>query len=134
MRFPDEGHSISNQAKRNGVRVDSSVGTFEADLGVVAAGVGASGIARMIGLDVDPPRPATPGVIDTTEPLVNAVAYTSDTYFHQRDDGRVVIGEKAGPPQTDLHQAFLNGRPNWRKSTLCVSLTLHVDTYRKLLT
>ena len=101
--------------QQNGVRVVSNVGAFEADLVVVAAGVGASEIARMIGLDIDPLRPATPGVIVTTEPiepLLNTVAYTSDTHFHQMSDGRVIIGEKAGPPQTDQHQAFLNGRPN----------------------
>ena len=101
--------------QRNGVRVVSNVGAFDADLAVVAAGIGASDIAKMIGLDIDPLRPATPGIIVTTEPmepLLNTVAYTSDTHFHQRSDGRVVIGEKAGPPQTDQHQAVLNGRPN----------------------
>ena len=101
--------------QQDSVRVVSNVGAFEADLAVVAAGVGASDIARMIGLDVNPLRLATPGVIVTTEPmepLLNTVAYTSDTHFHQRSDGRVVIGEKAGPPQTDLHQAFLTERPN----------------------
>ena len=46
------------------------------------------------------------------EPLLNTVVYTSDTHFHQRSDGRIVIGEKAGPPQTDQHQALLNERPN----------------------
>jgi len=46
------------------------------------------------------------------EPLLNTVAYTSDAHFHQRSDGRVVIGEKAGAPQTDQHQAFLTDRPN----------------------
>jgi glycine/D-amino acid oxidase-like deaminating enzyme len=101
--------------RRNAVRVVSNVGAFEADLAVVAAGVGASEIARMIGLGVNPLRPATPGIIVTTEPmepLLKTVAYTSDTHFHQRSDGRVIIGEKAGAPQTDQHQAFLTERPN----------------------
>jgi len=101
--------------QQDSVRVVSNVGAFEADLVVVAAGVGASDIARMIGLDVNPLRLATPGVIVTTEPmepLLNTVAYTSDAHFHQRSDGRVVIGEKAGAPQTDQHQAFLTDRPN----------------------
>jgi len=95
--------------QQDSVRVVSNVGAF------VAAGVGASDIARMIGLDVNPLRLATPGVIVTTEPmepLLNTVAYTSDAHFHQRSDGRVVIGEKAGAPQTDQHQAFLTDRPN----------------------
>ena len=46
------------------------------------------------------------------QPLLNTVAYTSGTHCHQWSDGRVILGEKAGPPQTDLHQAFLDGRPN----------------------
>jgi len=103
------------EQRGDGVRIRSNVETFEADLAVVAAGVGASEIARMAGLDIDPLRPATPGIIVTTEPMqaiIGAVAYTSDTHFHQRTDGRVVLGEKAGPPGTDAHQAFLAGRPN----------------------
>jgi glycine/D-amino acid oxidase-like deaminating enzyme len=46
------------------------------------------------------------------EPLLNTVAYTTGTHFHQRSDGRVIIGEKAGSPQTDEHLAFLTERPN----------------------
>jgi glycine/D-amino acid oxidase-like deaminating enzyme len=95
--------------------VVSNVGAFEADLAVVAGGTGASEIARMIGLGVDPLRPARPGIIVTTEPmepLLNTVAYTTGTHFHQRSDGRVIIGEKAGSPQTDEHLAFLTERPN----------------------
>jgi glycine/D-amino acid oxidase-like deaminating enzyme len=101
--------------QRDGVRVVTNVGAFEADMAVVAAGVGASEIARMIGLGVDPLRPARPGIIVTTEPmepLLNTVAYTTGTHFHQRSDGRVIIGEKAGSPQTDEHLAFLTERPN----------------------
>jgi glycine/D-amino acid oxidase-like deaminating enzyme len=104
---------ISQQ--RNGVRVVSNVGAFEADLAVVAAGVGTSEIARMIDLGVDPLGPTRPGIIVTTEPmepLLNTVAYTTGTHFHQRSDGRVIIGEKAGSPQTDGHLAFLTERPN----------------------
>lgn len=103
------------QQRGNGVRVVSNVETFDADLAVVAAGVGASEITRLAGLDIDPLRPATPGIIVTTEPmppLVNAVAYTSDTHFHQRTDGRVVLGEKTGPPASDEHSAFLRDYPN----------------------
>jgi glycine/D-amino acid oxidase-like deaminating enzyme len=40
------------------------------------------------------------------------VAYTTDTHFHQRTDGRIVLGEKAGPPGTPEHRAFLQRRPN----------------------
>lgn len=101
--------------QRNGIRVVSNVENFDVDLAVIAAGVGASEIAKMAGLEIDPMRPPTPGIIVTTEPMpriVNAVAYTSDTHFHQRSDGRVILGEKAGPPPTNEHRAMLIGRPN----------------------
>ncbi len=45
-------------------------------------------------------------------PIINAVAYTAGVHFHQRNDGSVVLGEKAVAPQTDEHRAYLTGRPN----------------------
>jgi glycine/D-amino acid oxidase-like deaminating enzyme len=103
------------ERSRNRVRVVTRASTYEVDLAVVATGVGTSEIARMIGLLVDPMRAATSGIIVTTEPmepLLNAVSYTSDTHFHQQSDGRVIIGEKTGAPQTDAHRTLLAGRPN----------------------
>lgn len=127
QRAEDYGAAVLHPAtvtgivqQRNGIRVVSNVETFDVDLAVVAAGVGASEIARMAGLEIDPLRPATPGIIVTTKPMariVNAVAYTSDTHFHQRTDGRIILGEKAGPPQADQHRVLLNGRPNSYPST-----------------
>jgi len=127
QRAEDYGAAVLHPAtvtgivqQRNGIRVISNVETFDVDLAVIAAGVGASQIAKMAGLETDPMRPATPGVIVTTRPMariVNTVAYTSDTHFHQRSDGRVILGEKAGPPATDEHRALLNGRPNSYPST-----------------
>lgn len=122
LRAEDYGATVLHPAtvtgivqRKNGIRVVSNVETIDVDLAVIAAGVGVSEIAKMAGLETDPLRPATPGVIVTTTPMeriVNAVAYTSDTHFHQRNDGRVILGEKAGPPATDEHRALLNGRPN----------------------
>lgn len=95
--------------------VETDVETFEVDLVVVAAGIGANDIAAMIGLGTKLIKRPTPGVIVTTkpmEPLINAVVYTTDTHFHQLSDGRVILGEKAGPPAADRHLAYLAGHPN----------------------
>lgn len=101
--------------RRTGRLVETDVETFEVDLVVVAAGIGANDIAAMAGLGTKLIRPPTPGIIVTTRPmkqLINAVAYTTDTHFHQLNDGRVIIGEKAGPPSTDQHLVYLTERPN----------------------
>jgi len=94
-------------------RVMTDNGAFEADQVVIAAGVGASGIAAMAGLSL--PQRSTPGIIVTTQPMkriVNTVLYGPDVHVHQRNDGRVVLGEKAGPPETDEHRVLLDGLPN----------------------
>jgi len=99
----------------DGVVVRTDVDSFKVDLAVVAAGSGANQIASMIDLDASLLKPATPGVIVTTTPmapLLNTVSYTTDTHFHQLPDGRVILGEKAGPPQTEQHRAFLADQPN----------------------
>ena len=100
---------------RNGVTVQSNAGAFSADLVVAAAGADANDIARMIELTTDLVVPATPGIIVTTrpmEPLLNTICYTTDSHFHQLPDGRVIVGEKAGPPKTEQHAALLTGQPN----------------------
>lgn len=98
-----------------GVEVSAGMFTFEADLIVIAAGTGANDLAAMVGLNTDVIKPPTPGIIVKTRPLpplVNAVAYTTDSHFHQLPDGRMLVGEKAGPPDTAEHQALLADRPN----------------------
>ncbi len=95
--------------------VETDVETFEVDLVVIAAGINANEIASMAGLATNLVKPATPGIIITTKPMpsvINAVAYTTDSHFHQLSDGRVILGEKAGPPATDQHLAYLTGHPN----------------------
>lgn len=98
-----------------GVVVRTDSGDFDGDLAVVAAGANANDVGRMFGLGTDLVVPATPGIIVTTrpmEPLLNTICYTTDSHFHQLPDGRVIIGEKAGPPKTEQHSALLTGRPN----------------------
>jgi glycine/D-amino acid oxidase-like deaminating enzyme len=111
--FPAVVSSI--RQSMGGVEISAGMFSFKADLVVIAAGTGANEIASLAGLGINLVKPATPGIIVTTRPmppLIKAVAYTTDTHFHQRPDGRVVIGEKAGAPDTGEHMAYLTDRPN----------------------
>jgi glycine/D-amino acid oxidase-like deaminating enzyme len=116
--FPARVTGIRQQ--RGKVIVKTDVAPFEVDLAVIAAGAGANEIASMLDLGTDLVKPATPGVVVTTRPmerLINTVCYTTDTHFHQLPDGRVVLGEKAGPPGTEQHLSYLSDRPNAYPST-----------------
>ena len=111
--FPSEVTGI----RKTGGKIEVSAGmfSFEADLIVVAAGTGANEVASMAGIDTDIVLPATPGIIVTTRAmpsLLNTISYTSDSHFHQLPNGRVIVGEKAGPPDTAEHAALIGDRPN----------------------
>jgi len=111
--FPASVTSIDKQ--RAGITVNTNVDAFEADLAVIAAGINANETARMAGLDVQLLNPATPGILVTTKPMapiLNTVIYTNDTHVHQLNDGRLIVGEKTGPPSTTQHSAFLTEKPN----------------------
>lgn len=103
------------ETKSKGVRVVTDVDTFEVDLAVAATGVGTSSMATMMDLGTDPMRESTPGIIVKTAPMgpvLNTVVYNTDTHIHQLNDGRILIGEKAGPADSDQHRQLLQGRPN----------------------
>lgn len=105
----------SIRQRRRDVRVRTEVGNFEADLVVIAAGVGSQRLASMVDERVDSATRATPGVIVTTEPrplILNTVLYPPRVHIHQLADGRFVIGEKAGAPDTPDHGRALRDRPN----------------------
>ena len=111
--FPSEVTGI----RKTGGKIEVSAGmfSFDADLIVVAAGASANDVAAMAGVDTELVRPATPGVIVTTRSMpsfLNTISYTSDCHFHQLPNGRVIVGEKAGAPETDEHAALLAGMPN----------------------
>lgn len=111
MHFPALLRNIS--ATGDSVLVDTDDGSFEVDRVVVAAGIGTSEIAKGLGLRLEQ-RP-TPGFIVTTAPmnrLINGVVIAPGVHLHQRTDGRVILGEQGGPPNTDEHAAYLKERPN----------------------
>ena len=111
--FPSEVTGI----RKTGGKIEVSAGmlSFAADLVVVAAGASANEVASMAGVDTDIVRPATPGIIVTTRSmpsLLNAISYTSDCHFHQLPNGRVIVGEKAGAPDTVDHAPLIANMPN----------------------
>lgn len=103
------------RARNGAVLIETDVESFEADLVVIAAGISANEIAAMAGIETTLLRPPTPGIIVTTRSMdrwLNAVSYTTDSHFHQLPDGRIVVGEKAGAPDTAEHLAYVAARPN----------------------
>jgi glycine/D-amino acid oxidase-like deaminating enzyme len=44
--------------------------------------------------------------------MLHRVLWLPKIHLHQRDDGRIVLGEEDGPPPGDAHAAHLQGRPN----------------------
>lgn len=112
VRFPTEVLDVSMSGSRLQA-VETSDGTIEADRLIVATGAAPDMPRRLAGIDV--PQRSTPGIILLTTPmprLLNRVVIAPGIHMHQRDDGRIVLGEQDGAPQTEAHAARLAGRPN----------------------
>ena len=101
-------------SRRRQVRVRTSFKTLEVDLAVVAAGIGTAELAETTDERVDSIEKSTPGIIVTTDPIervINTVLYGPDIHLHQLADGSVMIGEKAGTPDSETHRLAMAGRP-----------------------
>lgn len=93
--------------------VETSSGSIQADRLVLATGAAPSLPGRISGIDI--PQRSTPGIIAITKPmppLINRVIAAPGVHLHQRNDGRVVLGEQDGAPKTDAHKMRLETRPN----------------------
>jgi glycine/D-amino acid oxidase-like deaminating enzyme len=91
--------------------VTTSGGELPADRLVLATGAAADVATRFA--DWDLPQRDAPGATAVTAPmprLVNRVLWMPGVHLHQRDDGRIVLGEEAGPPPT--HADRFAGHPN----------------------
>jgi glycine/D-amino acid oxidase-like deaminating enzyme len=91
--------------------IHTTLGTLTADRLVLATGAAPHAAQRFA--DIDIPQRTTAGVIAITTPLppiVNRIVAAPGVHMHQRDDGRVVLGEQDGPP--DTHAQRLQARPN----------------------
>jgi glycine/D-amino acid oxidase-like deaminating enzyme len=98
---------------RNNMRVIMDNGSLEVDRVVIAAGIGSTEIAQSMQIELV--QNPTPGFILTTEPMqqiLNGIIIAPGVHMHQRIDGRVILGEQAGPPQTQSHMKYLSERPN----------------------
>ncbi len=91
--------------------VITSCGRVAADRLVLATGAAPDVSRRFAGIDI--PQRSTPGVIAITEPveaMLNHIVVAPGIHMHQRGDGRIVLGEQDGAP--DTHVERLQGRPN----------------------
>ncbi len=110
--YPAEliGTSISDGRLR---AIETSAGSMPADRLVLATGANAEAADRFAGIHI--PQRSTPGVIALTKPLprvINRVVSAPGVHLHQRDDGRVILGEQDGAPDNPAHALRLKGRPN----------------------
>jgi glycine/D-amino acid oxidase-like deaminating enzyme len=95
------------------VRVQTSRGEIPADRLVLATGAAAD--AGKMFADWDVPLREAPGATALTSPmarLVHRVLWMPGVHVHQRDDGRIVLGEEAGPPQDEAHALRLHEHPD----------------------
>ncbi|MBO6563585.1 MAG: FAD-binding oxidoreductase [Pseudomonadales bacterium] len=93
--------------------VQTSGGHIPADRLVLATGAEAQLPQQISGLEI--PQRSTPGVIVITKPmprLLNRIIVAPGVHIHQREDGRIVLGEQAGAPNTEAHAQRLRNRPN----------------------
>ena len=93
--------------------VETSLGNLDADKLVLATGAAPDAALRFA--DTDIPQRSTPGVIATSKPMqpcINRIIAAPGIHMHQRDDGRLVIGEQEGAPKNEAHAMRLEGRPN----------------------
>ena len=93
--------------------VETTTGSIKADRLVLATGAAPGLPLAIAGIDI--PQRSTPGIIALTRPmprLVNRVIAAPGIHLHQRDDGRIVLGEQDGAPGNEAHALRLEGRPN----------------------
>jgi len=104
-----EGASLSGGRLTS---VETTAGSIEADRLVLATGA-ADTPEHVAGIGI--PQRTTPGVIAITKPMpqiLNRIIAAPGVHMHQRNDGRIVLGEQDGAPDTEAHAIRLQGRPN----------------------
>ena len=93
--------------------LETDQGDVECETFVLATGADPEATKALGGVDI--PQRSTPGVIAVTqplEPMLNRIVVAPGVHIHQRSDGRVVLGEQQGAPQTQAHAMRLADRPN----------------------
>ena len=97
----------------NGLSVlQTTCGDVRVDKYVIATGADPEATMALAGVEI--PQRSTPGVIVITEPLpkmLNTIFVAPGVHVHQRLDGRIVLGEQEGAPDTAAHDKRLANRP-----------------------
>lgn len=95
------------------VSVQTTSGTIKTDKLVLATGAARDAAKRFASVDI--PQRSTPGVIVLSKPMprvINRIIAAPGVHMHQRNDGRIVLGEQSGAPDTQAHADRLAARPN----------------------
>lgn len=95
------------------VELATSCGPLKVTDFVLATGADPDATQKLAGLNI--PQRSTPGVIVVTKPmpaLINRIIVAPGVHIHQRSDGRFVLGEQDGAPNTDAHAERLRDRPD----------------------
>ena len=95
------------------VELTTSCGKLEVTDFVLATGADPDATVNLAGISI--PQRSTPGVIVVTRPmppLINRIIVAPGVHIHQRNDGRIVLGEQEGAPETEAHAERLQNRPN----------------------
>jgi len=104
---------VTGVVERDGVStLATSQGDIEADFVVLATGADPDATQALAGATI--PQRTTPGVIVITKPfapVLNRILVAPGVHIHQRLDGRIVLGEQDGAPDTEAHAARLADRP-----------------------
>ncbi len=101
------------QLKNGQSELSTTAGDLVVDHYVIATGANPEAPQHLAGVTI--PQRSTPGVIALSKPhkrLINRIIVAPGVHIHQRDDGRIVLGEQAGAPQTQAHNERLMHRPN----------------------
>lgn len=102
VRTANDGRSV----------LETDLGELSVDRYVVATGADPSATMALAGIEI--PQRSTPGVIVITEPLprmLNTIFVAPGVHVHQRPDGRLVLGEQDGAPETPAHDQRLASFP-----------------------
>ena len=100
------------------VVLETDCGEIAVDKYVVATGANQQATLNLAGIDI--PQRATPGVVVITKPvpkLLNTIFVAPGVHIHQRRDGRLVLGEQEGAPETEAHAKRLSAHPTRFPST-----------------
>jgi glycine/D-amino acid oxidase-like deaminating enzyme len=100
------------------VVLETDCGEIAVDKYVLATGANQQATLNLAGIDI--PQRATPGVVVITKPvpkLLNTIFVAPGVHIHQRRDGRLVLGEQEGAPETEAHVKRLSAHPTRFPST-----------------